>query len=188
MFLSVTDLQLRNLQFDLRIAPGRLDLLDDSLHQEGDLTARGTASYRSSTREILVEGSLSVVVSFACDRCLERVRKEVRRDFSLLYLPEDLGPVEDEREIGEADADIGFYSGDGFELDDLLRELVILEMPMRRVCEPVCIEEPEKRLGVPPVLAETARPDSRWDALSGLVSGGAPVEKKPGRNVSKKNG
>jgi uncharacterized protein len=188
MFLSITDLQLRNLEFDLKIAPGKLDLLDDSLRQEGDLVARGTVSHRASTREILVEGFLSVVVSFACDRCLERARKEVRKDFSLLYLPEDLGPLESEREIGEAEADIGFYAGDGLELDDILRELVILEIPMRRVCEPACAEDPEKHLGVRFALDEAERADSRWSALSGMVPKDAPAEEKPGKDVRKKSG
>ncbi|MDZ7637050.1 MAG: hypothetical protein U5J83_02150 [Bryobacterales bacterium] len=72
------------------------------------------------------------------------------------------------REIGETEADTGFYSGDGMELDDLLRELVILDLPMRRVCEPACATEPEKLLGVPLASDGTRRLDSRWEALSGL--------------------
>lgn len=188
MFVSVTDLQLRNLDFDLKIAPGKLDLLDDSLRQESDLAAKGTASFNAATREILVEGTLSVAVSFACDRCLERVRKEIRKPFRLEYLPEDLGPVEDEREIGEADADIGFYAGDGLELDDVLRELVILEMPMRRVCEPDCAEVAEKRLGVPPASGDSARRDSRWDALGGFRTEESQAEGKPGKTAGEKIG
>lgn len=188
MFLSVSDLQLRNLDFDLTIAPGKLDLLDESLLQESDLVARGTASFGAATREILVEGFVSVAVSFACDRCLDRVRKEIRKPFSLVYLPEELSPVEDEREIGEADADIGFYAGDGLELDDVLRELVILEMPMRRVCEPECAEDPEKHLGVPFAAGGDARRDSRWDALNGFVTKEPGAEAKHGKVASEKNG
>ncbi len=188
MFLTVTDLQLRNLDFDLKIAPGKLDLLDDSLRQESDLVATGTASLNTATREILVEGTLSVAVSFACDRCLERVRREIRKPFRLEYLPEDLGPVEDEREIGEADADIGFYAGDGLELDDVLRELVILEMPMRRVCEPDCAEVAEKRLGLSPASDSREPRDSRWDALNGFLAEESQDERKPGKTAGKKTG
>ncbi len=188
MFLSITELQLRPLDIDLKIAPGKLDLLDGALRQESDLTVKGRASFGASTREILVEGVLSVAVSFACDRCLERVRKEIRKAFRLEYLPEDLGPVEDEREIGEADADIGFYADGGLELDDVLRELVILELPMRRVCEPDCAEDPETHLGATFTASDEERRDSRWDALNEFVAKETHAEGKPGKDASKKMG
>jgi uncharacterized protein len=167
MFLPVSELQLRNLDFDLKIAPGELNFLDDTLRQESDLVVQGTASLRPSTREILVRGFLSVDVSFPCDRCLERVRQRIEKELSLNYLPEELGPMEDEREIGEAEADIGFYSGGGIELDDLLRESVLLELPMRRVCQPACVAAPEKLLGTQ-AKESGQKPDSRWEALGGL--------------------
>lgn len=168
MFLPVSELQLRDFDFDLKMAPGELNFLDDSLRQETDLVVQGTASLRPSTREILVRGFLSVDVSFPCDRCLERVRQRIEKEFSLAYLPEEFGPTEDERAIGEAEADLGFYSGGGLELDDLLRESVLLELPMRRVCEPACAAAPEKFLAedVPSEIGQ--RPDSRWEALGSL--------------------
>lgn len=168
MFLHIVDLQQRNLDFDLKIVPGELNLLDDTLGQETVLSAKGVASFRSSTGEILVHGALSVVVSYPCDRCLERVRLPIEKDFDLVYLPEELGPVDVEREIGEAETDVAFYSGGGVDLNDILRELIILELPMRRVCVPDCAD-------VPAVLREAAlsatkakQPDSRWDALQRL--------------------
>lgn len=168
MFLSVSDLQIHNLDFDLKIAPGELNLLDKSLSQEGDLVTRGVATWNPSIREIAVKGSLSVMLSYACDRCLERVHRPVRKEFDLHYLPEDLGPVEEEREIHEADALIGFYADGGLDLDDLLRELILLDIPMRRICEPACAEDPEKRLEARLAPGEAERRDSRWDALKRL--------------------
>lgn len=167
MFLHIADLQQRNLDFDLKIVPGELNLLDDTLDQETVLAAKGVASFRSSTGEILVQGALSVVVSFPCDRCLERVRLPIEKDFDLVYLPEESGPVDVEREIGEADTDVAFYADDGVDLNDILRELIILELPMRRVCVPVCAEVPVA-LREAVSSATKAKPDSRWDALQQL--------------------
>ena len=159
MFLSVSDLQHRDIDFDLELKPGELSFLDDQLRQATTLKAEGKASFRSSSRELFVRGLLTVVVSYPCDRCLEEVRFSVRRDFDLVYLPEDLGPVEDEREIGTAEVDIDFYRNGGIELNDVLREQVLLELPMRRVCEPVCTSEPAVR------SAEASEADDRWTAL-----------------------
>jgi uncharacterized protein len=179
MFLPVSELQHRNLDFDLRIAPGGLNYLDESLVQESDLTVQGTASLRASTGEILVQGSLRVELSFSCDRCLERVRQQVAKEFSLTYVPEEMGPVEEEREIAEAEADLGFYSGGGLELDDLLREQVLLELPMRRVCQPGCAVDPGDRLGSRMVPEGTKAPDSRWEALSELRASAKPARETP---------
>lgn len=162
MFLNASDLQLRDFDFDLEFSPGELNFFEDQLVQETPLVAKGTASFRPSTREIFVKGFLTVVVSYPCDRCLERVRRSVRQEFELVYLPEDLGPIEEEREIGAAEADIGFYQGGGIELTDLLREQVLLELPMRRVCEPACASELASRAANPPLA------DARWKALEGF--------------------
>ena len=162
MFLNVSDLQHREIDFDLEIQPGELNYLDDQLLQETPLTAKGTASFRSSTREIFVRGLLTVDVSYPCDRCLERVRRSVKQEFNLLYLPEDLGPTEEEREIGSAETEIGFYQNGGLELSDVLREQVLLELPMRRVCEPACAKK------VVSPVASSPEADARWKALEGF--------------------
>ena len=47
-------------------------------------------------------------------------------------------PDEEEVEIDEGEAEIGFYEDGGMELEDILREQVLLALPMQRVCSDVC--------------------------------------------------
>lgn len=160
MFARVSELQHRDLEFDLAIQPGEIDYLDDQITQQDVLRAKGVVRYRASTREILLEGTLTVTVSYACDRCLERVSRPVQADLHLAYLPEDASPMEEEREISEDETELAFYQGDGIELTDVFREQVLLDLPMRRVCEPECASAP---------LAESHRDqpirDPRWSVL-----------------------
>ncbi|MCL5746530.1 MAG: DUF177 domain-containing protein [Acidobacteria bacterium] len=77
----------------------------------------------------------------------------------------------EEVEIGEREADVGFYAGDGLELKEILRERVLLALPMQRVCREDCKgicpscgkNRKEGDCGCQPKLA-----DSRWAALKQL--------------------
>ena len=56
------------------------------------------------------------------------------RSFDLYYRPNSEVASEEEVEIDEGEAEIGFYEGGGIELEDILREQVLLALPMQRVC------------------------------------------------------
>ena len=45
---------------------------------------------------------------------------------------------EEEVGIDEAEAEIGFYEGGGIELEDVLREQILLALPMQRICREDC--------------------------------------------------
>jgi uncharacterized protein len=40
--------------------------------------------------------------------------------------------------VNEEDAEIGFYAGGGLELEDVLREQVLLSLPMQKICRQDC--------------------------------------------------
>jgi uncharacterized protein len=91
--------------------------------------------------------------------------------FDLYYRPaSDVIREEEEVEIDAGEAEIGFYEGGGLELEDILREQVLLALPMQRVCSESC-------KGICPVCGknrnETAcdckrEVDDRWGALRNL--------------------
>jgi uncharacterized protein len=107
-----------------------------------------------------------------CDRCLEAARFPIDSDFALYYRPVAEG-YGDEKEIDSGEAEMGFYEGDGVELNDVLREFILLTLPMQRVCRESC-------KGICPLCgqnrnqkecqchAETS--DDRWAALKSLKS------------------
>jgi uncharacterized protein len=94
----------------------------------------------------------------------------VDSDFSLFYRPIEEGYGE-EKSLDAGEAEMGFYEGDGLELNDVLREFVFLALPMQRVCGESC-------KGICPVCGQnrnqqecgcqTEAIDSRWEALKSL--------------------
>ena len=64
-------------------------------------------------------------------------RLPIDADFELYYRPVTEGYGE-EKAIDEGEAEMGFYEGDGVELNDVLREFIVLTLPMQRVCRQDC--------------------------------------------------
>jgi uncharacterized protein len=93
--------------------------------------------------------------------------------FDLFYRPAAVVADVEEVAIDEGEAEIAFYEGGGMLLEDILREQVLLALPMQRVCDDAC-------KGICPVCGRnrnegpcgcTAVPvDDRWSALRNLKS------------------
>lgn len=138
MFFHVRDLEARAGRFDVDLAPGVVEFFDPKLKQVGPLSAEGKVELVSgSLGEIRVQGHLNVRIDADCDRCLEPAEFPIDADFELYYRPVEDGFGE-EKVLDEDEAQMGFYENDGVELNDVLREFVLLSLPMQRVCRESC--------------------------------------------------
>jgi uncharacterized protein len=172
MFLSIKEMELRKVRFDETFAPGELDFAQDEMRQAGPLHAEGTAELLANTDgEVRLEGRLTVEMETECDRCLGRARFPLDAAFDLFYRPASFNEGEDEVEIDEGEAQMGFYQGGGMELEEVLREQILLVMPMQRICRedckgicPTCGANRNEA----PCGCKEEHPDSRWSALEGL--------------------
>jgi uncharacterized protein len=172
MFLSVREMEVRKVSFDETYPPDSIQFLDRKLRQAGPMHAIGTAELvPSSDGELRVRGHLDVAMEAECDLCLETASYPVALDFDLFYAPAADGPEGEEIALGAEDSDVDFYQGDGVELENILREQVLLALPMQRLCRedcrgicPVCGENRNRvQCGCRPTL-----PDDRWAALRSL--------------------
>jgi DUF177 domain-containing protein len=171
VFFHVRDLELRASLFDVELPVGAIEFLDPKLRQAGPLRATGKAELvTGSLGEIRVKGHLAVRMQAECDRCLEPAEYPIDCDFELYYRPVAEGYGE-EKAIDAGEAEMGFYENDGVELNEALREQVLLTLPMRRLCKQSC-------KGICPVCGQnrnqnecrcqTEAVDNRWAALKEL--------------------
>ncbi len=77
----------------------------------------------------------------------------------------------EEKALDPGEVEMGFYEGDGVDLNDVLREFVLLSLPMQRLCRaeckgicPVCGQN--RNLNQCQCQAETS--DDRWSALKSI--------------------
>jgi uncharacterized protein len=170
-YISLQELELRDVRFDLEIQAGEIDF-DGEIRQSSPLQARGEARLLNrSLGEIRVEGNLSVVLDAACDRCLEAIRFPIESHFDLIYMPADEAAAADEEEAGQAGIEVGYYQGGRLAVDEMLREVALLALPMRLVCGETC-------KGICPMCGQNRNQsdcacarravDDRWSQLKSL--------------------
>lgn len=171
MFFHIRDLELKARPFDVTLEPGVIEFFDPKLRQKGPLRASGAAEMVSDVlSEVRVKGHVAVLMEAECDRCLELAEFPIDADFELYYRPVAEGYGE-EKAIDEDEAEMGFYEGDGVELNDVLREFVLLTLPMQRVCSEDCkgiCPECGQNRNKNKCACQTAPADDRWAALKKL--------------------
>lgn len=144
MFIEIRELELHPLDFAEEFAPGVIDLGADML-QRSPLTSAGRAQLVEEhhgkhhvIKDIRLQGDLATTLELPCARCLEPVTQKVARKFELLYRPQGSDAGKEEISVTAADAEIGYYQGDGLLLEDVLREQVLLAVPLKVICREDC--------------------------------------------------
>jgi uncharacterized protein len=179
MFLNIKNLELHPLDFEEVLQPGVLDLGGEA-SQRTPLQASGRAEVveehhgkHEIIKDIRLRGRLSAGLELQCARCLDPVPQDVQRDFELLYRPVGTDAGRDELSVTDAEAEIGYYQGDGLLLEDVLREQVLLALPLKVTCGPDCkglCPHCGKNLNQEQCSCSTAVEDPRWAALKEVRS------------------
>ena len=89
-------------------------------------------------RDLLVRGNLSGHLELACSRCLEFFVAPATIDFDLLLVPGPPTAGAADEELSLTDLDRDYYTGEIVDLESLLREQIILMMPLKPLCDETC--------------------------------------------------
>ena len=137
MFLDVKDLAVRKVYIRKSYAPGSIDYGISEVKQAEPLEVNATAELLDG--QIRIAGDLETKIEMVCARCLDPVIEEVHKDFDLLYQPLRKGTKpEEEQRLKDDDTEIGFFQGEGLFLADVLKEQVLLSLPMKVICQSDC--------------------------------------------------
>ncbi|WP_405499885.1 DUF177 domain-containing protein [Streptomyces niveus] len=125
---------------------------------------------------VLVTGTARATAEGECVRCLEPVRQDVAADFQEMFSypdADDRGRSKQAEPADDAEDDEDrLYIEDGlFDLEPVLRDAVVLALPMQPVCRETCAglcSECGIRLDENPDHHHDAV-DTRWASLQGLV-------------------
>ena len=179
MFLDIKQLELHPLDFEEEFQPGVIDLGQEA-RQGTPLKASGHAEVveehhgkHQVIKDIRLRGSLSAGLELQCARCLETVPQDIKREFELLYRPLGADAGKDELSVTVAEAEIGYYQGEGLLLEDVLREQVLLALPLKVTCRADCkglCPQCGKNLNQEQCSCSREVEDPRWAALKDVRS------------------
>ena len=144
MFIEIKDLETNPIDFREEYSPGAIDLGPElkqltPLHAEGraDLVEEHHGKHKI-IQDIRLQGKLATSLQADCARCVEPVIHQLTREFDLLYRPLGSDAGRDELSVTDAEAEIGYYQGEGLLLEDAVREQVLLALPLKMVCREDC--------------------------------------------------
>ena len=177
MLIEIQELETHAIDFDERIAPGIIDFATD-IRQSGDLNGVGRAQLvrehhgkHKLINDIRVTGGLRTRLEMACARCLDPISHDVTREFDLLYRPQGSDAGREEMSVTAAEAEVGYYQGEGVLLEDVLREQVLLAAPLKAICREDCrglCPHCGRNLNLEQCTCAEPIEDPRWEALKGL--------------------
>lgn len=104
------------------------------------LLAPVEASLRISkvSSELLINGRVTGSVELECSRCLKNFVKELNGNIEVVYHPIEELTAEDKHEVKDTELDMDFYKDDELDIDELIKEQVILSIPMKPLCSEAC--------------------------------------------------
>ncbi len=113
-----------------------------STFEESDATPLGEGEIdvriSKSGTDVVVHGHAKADVELPCARCLEPVKVTLEPEISVLMVPASKVRHEREHEMASSEADVLPYDGENVVLDDLVRDDLLLEIPMIPLCSETC--------------------------------------------------
>jgi uncharacterized protein len=179
MFIEVEELERHPIDFREELPPGALDFGPDA-KQTTALKTAGRAQLvqehhgkHQIINDIRLEGEFSTSLELVCARCLEPVIEKVGRRFDLLYRPQGADAGKEEMSVTAAEAEVSYYQGEGLLLEEVIREQVLLAVPLKAICREDCkgmCPYCGKNLNLEQCSCSGAVEDPRWSSLKDLRS------------------
>ncbi|MCA1816855.1 MAG: DUF177 domain-containing protein [Acidobacteria bacterium] len=167
MLIEIERLNERGTDFEHTYTPADFSLEDE--HARVASAVRVTARATRTRGEVRVAGTIDTAVETACDRCLAPLAVPVNVSFKAdLGLAGDAGGA---NELQDADMDFSTYEGDAIDLDEIVREQILLALPARQLCAEDCkglCPTCGANLNEKSCDCEQRKTDVRWSALEEL--------------------
>lgn len=126
---------------------------------------------RRDGKEVELRGKLDTKLEVMCGRCLQPVQLPIATEFKERFVRAVSWAAEEQHELQAEDLNVAVFDGEGIELDDLVREELLLALPANVLCREDC-------RGLCPTCGidrnlsdcqcESEEGDSRWQALKEL--------------------
>jgi uncharacterized protein len=139
--ITASDLDAGGRAYRFAVAPRWLaGQLED--HEAKPAANPGVLDVRASKsgNDVVVSGKLDLDLVVPCARCTEPFDLHVHSDIGVLYAPASKlkTPAKQEYEFSSEEADTLPYDGETVVLDDLVRDEMLLEIPMIPLCSEGC--------------------------------------------------
>ena len=140
-FLCGMRIELENLErgkggFAHVYQPDDLNPLDERVLLSAPASVTGKV--RLAGNEVFVNGHIDARAQVECDRCLQPVEAPVNADFALEYVTGSEYESSAAAELTEAEMLVAVFDGQAIDVDEVVKEQVLLAVPTRMLCREDC--------------------------------------------------
>jgi len=124
---------------DFAFSPDQIELDSQEISLRVTESVKGYCELTLLAEDRLrVRGEVKTELSAACSRCLSGFSRPVERYFDLVYAPDPQVDGGDDINLKYDDLEIGFYRDDRIDLRSVILEPILIDVPMKMVCDPDC--------------------------------------------------
>jgi uncharacterized protein len=150
--------------------PDDLNPVDERVSLTGPATVSGKV--RLAGNEVFVNGHVETRAQVECDRCLQSVETPVNSDFELEYITGSEYESSGTAALTEAELSVSVFDGKAIDVDEIVKEQVLLAVPTRMLCREDCkgiCPECGADRNTGDCNCTTDDTDPRWAALKDLT-------------------
>lgn len=171
MLIELASLERQGGKFAHSYAPGELDLNDERIKVAEP--PRVSGRIQQSDAKVTVSGKVEAKLQLECDRCLKAMSVLASTEFKVEYVTPEVYQAGQAAELLDEDLTLSVFDGAIIDVDDLVREQLLLTLPAQVLCQDEC-------KGLCPVCGgdrnlkncncQEADIDPRWAGLKEIVN------------------
>lgn len=136
MLVGLASLEGKGGKFAHNYEPGELTLDDERVSLAA--SPRITGRIQRLEVGVTVAGEVAAELLLECDRCLKPIEIPVASVFKVEYVTADVYQAEQTAELLETDLALSVFDGEVVDIDDLVREQLLLALPSQVLCRENC--------------------------------------------------
>ncbi|MGI8812331.1 MAG: YceD family protein [Pyrinomonadaceae bacterium] len=122
--------------FQLSVPAGDLDLELENVRIDGKVEAKGEIVRHAVQTD--VRGTITAPIEVDCVRCLGPVERTLDVSFHVSYVSPEHFAADKEKEVTADDLETDILVDDRLDLKDLVREQILLDIPLQVFCSENC--------------------------------------------------
>lgn len=136
MRVELASLERQGGKFAHDYQPGELDLNEERVAVLAP--PRVTGRIQQSDSKVTLKGEATAELQLECDRCLKSVPVPVSSSFEVEYVTPDTYQAGAAAELLDEDLSLSVFDGEALDIDELVREQLLLELPAQILCQQEC--------------------------------------------------
>ena len=136
MIIDLLQLSDHEKDFAFELQPDEIELDEETARLNKPVKITG--KLKKGIAQVDVSGEIKGEIELDCTRCIQAQKTILDIPFNVEYVSTEYYTSNKEAELGERDLEVAVYEDDKINLNELVREQILLNLPIRFYCKEDC--------------------------------------------------